>query len=56
MCVDGGMYLGARAYLEIGTDGHFRAYQQYRGDKSSPLFSTYQMTDLTEQVCENDAQ
>jgi hypothetical protein len=46
ICVDGGMYSGARTYLEIGIDGHFRAYERY-GDYDTPW--TYK--DMTEELC-----
>jgi hypothetical protein len=51
VCVDGGMYLGARAYLEIGSDGHFRAFEKYRGSPNSAQYNTFHPTDLTEITC-----
>ena len=51
ICVDGGMWLGAHAYMVIGSDGHYRSYQKYWGDKKNPLYNTYQETDLTEAIC-----
>lgn len=51
VCVDAGMYCGARAYLEIGPDAHFRAYERYRGDPKLAAYAEYQVTDLTEMVC-----
>jgi hypothetical protein len=51
VCADGGLYLGARAFLEIGGDAHFRAYQRYRGYQTDPLYDTYQVRDLTAELC-----
>lgn len=53
ICVDAGMYLGARAYLEIGADAHFRIYQKYFGLPSENTFNTYQVKDFTDLVCNN---
>ncbi len=47
VCVDGGMYLGARAYLEIGLDGHMRAYER-RGEEHKVA---WKVKDLTEETC-----
>lgn len=47
ICVDGGMYCGARAFLEITPSGHFIAHER-RGDaKTTPWTSR----DLTTQAC-----
>lgn len=46
ICVDGGMYSGARTYLEVGIDGHIRAYERY-GDHDTPW--TYK--DMTQELC-----
>ena len=46
VCVDGGMYAGARAYLEIGSDGRFRSYQR-NGDVNT----TWVVKDLTQSTC-----
>lgn len=47
VCVDGGMYLGARAFLEIeGSSGHFVSHQRF-GDETTP----WVVRDLTEEAC-----
>jgi hypothetical protein len=46
-CVDGGMYLGARTFLEIGTDGHFRSYE-----RRAPEGQPFKAKDFTAQHCE----
>lgn len=51
VCVDGGMYLGARAYLELTKDAHFVAHERYVGDKKKVEYDTYQQRDLTKAVC-----
>jgi len=51
VCVDGGMYIGARAYLELSRDAHFVAHERYRGDASSVGYDNYQQRDLTSAVC-----
>ena len=50
-CVDGGMYVGARAFLEIGVDAHFRTYQQYQLPAKDPDYAKYQVKDLTNIAC-----
>ncbi len=47
ICVDGGMYCGARAFLEIGTDGHFRSFER-RGEES---VVPWKMRDLSTERC-----
>lgn len=47
VCVDGGMYLGARAFLEIGVDGRLRAWER-RGEEGEV---NWEVHDLTEQHC-----
>ena len=47
VCVDGGMYLGARTFLEIGTDNHFRAYERRGAEGKVP----WKMTDFTKDLC-----
>jgi hypothetical protein len=51
VCVDGGMYLGARAFLEIDQRGHFLAHEQYRQPKSHKDYGKYITLDLTEEAC-----
>ena len=46
VCVDGGMYAGGRAFLEIGHDGKFRAFQRTTGPGTA-----WQMKDLTSDHC-----
>lgn len=48
VCVDGGMYLGARAFLEIGRDAHFRAHEYYEHKIGAGGF---QVKDLTSIAC-----
>lgn len=47
VCVDGGMYLGARAFLEIGCDAHFRAHEYYESKQSKG----FQVKDLSNIAC-----
>jgi hypothetical protein len=52
ICVDGGLYLGGRAFLEIGSDGHMRAFQRYLRPKViSSIHGPYFAMDLTELTC-----
>lgn len=52
VCVDGGMYLGARAYLEISdVDGHFRSYQRM-GEAGKTDWAVH---DFTAEVCSSDS-
>lgn len=45
VCVDGGMVYGSRSFLEIGTDGRFRAHQKaFEGEQ-------WAVRDLTDEVC-----
>lgn len=53
VCVDGGMYIGARAYLELTRDAHFVAHERYRGDPGSVGYTDYQKRDLTSVVCKS---
>jgi hypothetical protein len=46
ICVDGGMYAGGRAFLEIGHDGVFRSYQRTTGPDTP-----FVVRDLTAEVC-----
>ena len=43
VAVDGGMYLGGRGFLEIGTDGHFRAFEKLGAEK--------RIIDFTRNIC-----
>ncbi len=47
LCVDGGMYLGARAFLEIGSDGHVRAFERRGVDGVVP----WKTVDYTASLC-----
>lgn len=47
VCVDGGMYAGGRAFLEIGQDGVFRSYQRITGPDTP-----FVVKDLTAAVCQ----
>lgn len=47
VCVDGGMYLGARTFLEIGTDNHFRSFER-RGEEG---VVPWKVTDFTKDLC-----
>lgn len=49
VCVDGGMYLGARAFLEIGCDAHFRAHEYYENKAAGT--SGFQIRDLSNFAC-----
>lgn len=52
ICVDGGLYLGGRAFLEIGSDGHMRVFQRYLRPKViSSIHEPYYAMDLTELTC-----
>eukprot|EP00981_Chlorochromonas_danica_P000522 scaffold106_cov177-Ochromonas_danica.AAC.6 len=52
VCVDGGMYLGARAFLEIGVDGRLRAWERRRGEEEGEEDEvSWKVHDLTEQHC-----
>ncbi|KAJ1392890.1 hypothetical protein B484DRAFT_459368 [Ochromonadaceae sp. CCMP2298] len=64
VCVDGGMYLGARAYLTIGVDAHFRAHQAHvpfvggmagTGVDTGAGVGAYQVRDLTAAACRMSA-
>lgn len=46
-CVDGGMYVGARAFMEIGVDGHFRSFER-RGNADVP----FKVRDFTTEKCD----
>ncbi len=52
VCVDGGMYLGARTFLEISSQGTFISYERdihdSDGDEDT---SEYNMRNLTQEVC-----
>ena len=47
VCVDVGIYLGGRAYLEIGGDGHLTAIESMKQNKTKQ----WQRTDLSKQYC-----
>jgi hypothetical protein len=47
VCVDGGMYAGGRAFLEIGHDGVFRSYQRTTGPDTP-----FVLKDMTAEVCQ----
>ncbi len=56
VCIDGGMYVGARAYLEINSAGHFLAHQMIEEKGSSVLWpgaktTRWVMRDLSEETC-----
>lgn len=46
ICVDGGMYAGARAFLEIDQHGHFLAHERWGNDDTS-----WKATNLTAKYC-----
>ena len=43
VCVDAAMYMGYKAFLEIGIDGHFRSFEVHDGSLVE--------TDLTIRAC-----
>lgn len=47
VCVDGGMYAGARAFLEITPQGRYISYER-RGD---PATTPWKARDLTREAC-----
>jgi hypothetical protein len=67
VCVDAGMYLGGRAFLEITQDGHFRAYEKTGLSKTKkkkyinfnqgnlvPIGDGWFKKDLTSMVCDSN--
>lgn len=54
VCLDGGMVMGARAFLEIGSDGHFRKFE--RQLVSEHLLGDWMVTDLTNTKCTGQRQ
>jgi hypothetical protein len=57
VCVDGGMYMGARSFLEISPQGRFRAWERkYEDDDVDSMMSQttpqWVVRDLTAEVCE----
>lgn len=47
VCVDAGMYAGARAFLEISPNGHFIAHER----RGPPNITPWKVTDLTAKLC-----
>lgn len=47
ICVDGGMYCGARAFLEINVNNHFLIHER-RGDEEN---TPWTMSDMTLKFC-----
>jgi hypothetical protein len=51
ICVDGGMFLGARTYMEIGSDGMFRTYERDLIKVGSLDSQDWHLKDLTSDIC-----
>ena len=52
LCVDGGMYLGARAFLQISPDGKFTSFEKDVHDLDNDgIIAEYWTRKLTEEVC-----
>ena len=51
ICIDAGMYIGGRAFLEISPNSRFRAYEKQLINSKSVDANNWLITDITETVC-----